>query len=59
MLTFGEETHDTEELIVPHPRMLERAFVLVPASELDETWLEHVDQLDESDVRATRYAGAW
>jgi len=59
LLTFGEESHKTEDLTLPHPRMFERAFVLIPASELDEAWIDYVERLDASDVRATRYAGAW
>jgi len=59
LLTFGEESHNTEDLTLPHPRMFERAFVLIPASELDDSWIDYVEQLDASDVRATRYAGAW
>ena len=36
LLLFGQEVHgDSPHLIVPHPRMHERAFVLVPLAELD------------------------
>jgi 2-amino-4-hydroxy-6-hydroxymethyldihydropteridine diphosphokinase len=35
LLTFGEQTIDEPDLIVPHPRMHERGFVLVPLGELD------------------------
>lgn len=35
LLTFGDEEIDEPDLIVPHPRMHERAFVLVPLLELD------------------------
>ena len=31
---FGDETIDTDELQIPHPRIQERAFVLVPALEI-------------------------
>ncbi len=35
LLLYGEETVDELELKVPHPRMADRAFVLVPLLELD------------------------
>lgn len=35
ILTYGDETIDEPDLIVPHPRMHERAFVLVPLADLD------------------------
>ena len=34
VLLVGEEAVDDEELTVPHPRLYERAFVLVPLAEL-------------------------
>ncbi|UUZ82155.1 2-amino-4-hydroxy-6-hydroxymethyldihydropteridine diphosphokinase [Paenibacillus sp. P26] len=34
LLLFGELQQDRPELILPHPRMLERAFVLVPLIEV-------------------------
>lgn len=34
LLVYGEREMDTDELTVPHPRMTERAFVLVPFAEL-------------------------
>ena len=59
LLTFGTETSHTEKLKLPHPRMLERAFVLIPASELETKWLRYTRRLSQDDIRATRYAGAW
>ena len=35
ILTFGEQVVDEPDLVIPHPRMHERGFVLVPLGELD------------------------
>jgi 2-amino-4-hydroxy-6-hydroxymethyldihydropteridine diphosphokinase len=50
ILLYGMETLDTPELQVPHPRMLERKFVLVPLTEIAPTlrhpsWKSGVTQL--------------
>ena len=34
ILIFGQRTVDEDGLVLPHPRMLERAFVLVPLAEI-------------------------
>jgi 2-amino-4-hydroxy-6-hydroxymethyldihydropteridine diphosphokinase len=34
ILLYGDQTIETPELKVPHPRMLERKFVLVPLAEI-------------------------
>lgn len=34
ILTFENEVRNTEKLILPHPRMLERQFVLIPMNEI-------------------------
>jgi 2-amino-4-hydroxy-6-hydroxymethyldihydropteridine diphosphokinase len=34
ILTFNQENIETEKLIVPHPRMIERAFVMIPLLEI-------------------------
>ncbi|HKF24782.1 MAG TPA: 2-amino-4-hydroxy-6-hydroxymethyldihydropteridine diphosphokinase [Candidatus Acidoferrum sp.] len=34
MLLYGDETIETGELQIPHPRMLERKFVLAPLAEI-------------------------
>ncbi len=34
ILVFGDQVIDTPDLVIPHPRMLERGFVLVPLAEI-------------------------
>ena len=34
ILLYDEQTVETPDLVIPHPRMTERAFVLVPLSEI-------------------------
>lgn len=36
ILLYNQENIETEKLTVPHPRMLERAFVLIPLMEIQE-----------------------
>jgi 2-amino-4-hydroxy-6-hydroxymethyldihydropteridine diphosphokinase len=61
ILLYGTETINTAELQVPHPRMSQRRFVLVPLAEIapglrHPTWLGTVEELlahnpDRSTVR--------
>ncbi len=37
IILFGDEIINTERLIVPHPRAIEREFVIQPLADLDET----------------------
>ena len=34
ILFYGDQTIETPELVIPHPRLTERAFVLVPLAEI-------------------------
>lgn len=45
ILTYGDETVDEYDLRVPHPRMNERAFVLVPLADLDKRYVSARDAL--------------
>ncbi|HEY6947021.1 MAG TPA: 2-amino-4-hydroxy-6-hydroxymethyldihydropteridine diphosphokinase [Candidatus Acidoferrum sp.] len=61
ILLYGDETMDTPELQVPHPRMLQRKFVLFPLAEIapeltHPAWTKSVSELaretaDQSEVR--------
>ena len=59
LLVFGNQTCNTDRLTLPHPRMTSRAFVLVPAAELEMKWLRYLRLLSDEKVRETRYAGSW
>lgn len=61
ILLYGNETIESPELQVPHPRMLQRKFVLVPLAEIapnlkHPSWSGNVKELltgtvDQSEVR--------
>ncbi len=61
ILFYGQQSIDTPLLTVPHPRLHQRRFVLMPMAELDSTWVHPLyhqtvqallDQLpDTHDVR--------
>jgi 2-amino-4-hydroxy-6-hydroxymethyldihydropteridine diphosphokinase len=53
VLLVGEERSDDPELTVPHPRMYERSFVLVPLHEL-APGLVNQEQLDAAVGAVTR-----
>ncbi|MGP1382176.1 MAG: 2-amino-4-hydroxy-6-hydroxymethyldihydropteridine diphosphokinase [Thainema sp.] len=42
LLLYGDQIIQTETLYVPHPRFRERAFVLVPLSDVAADWLDPV-----------------
>jgi 2-amino-4-hydroxy-6-hydroxymethyldihydropteridine diphosphokinase len=52
ILLVGDERVVERDLVVPHPRIAERAFVVVPLADLDPVWRARVPP-DHADVRAT------
>jgi 2-amino-4-hydroxy-6-hydroxymethyldihydropteridine diphosphokinase len=54
LLTYGQDLIVGERLVVPHPRMLERAFVLAPLAEIDPSYaaaLRALPSRERADVR--------
>ncbi len=45
ILAYGDQRVDEPDLIVPHPRLRERAFALVPLAEIDPRWAADRDAL--------------
>ncbi|AFZ42710.1 2-amino-4-hydroxy-6-hydroxymethyldihydropteridin epyrophosphokinase [Halothece sp. PCC 7418] len=42
LLLYDDQVIETEDLQLPHPRMRERAFVLVPLAEIAPNWIDPV-----------------
>lgn len=66
ILAYGNVVASTPSLEIPHPRMAERAFVMVPMIDLDPTWVhpatrltatELVDALAPSDRNSVIWVG--
>jgi len=62
LLLYGDLEYQSDALVLPHPRMHERAFVLVPLSELDQSLMipnqdvveKLMLQVDCSDIKRLR-----
>jgi 2-amino-4-hydroxy-6-hydroxymethyldihydropteridine diphosphokinase len=52
VLLVGDERVEEPDLVVPHPRMTERAFVVVPLADLDPGWRTRIPA-DAASVRPT------
>lgn len=60
ILVYGNQSIDTPDLVIPHPRMLERGFVLVPLAEIAPDLVitgtslsikEHLLKIDPEDLQ--------
>jgi 2-amino-4-hydroxy-6-hydroxymethyldihydropteridine diphosphokinase len=51
ILTYDDVQMATDDLTIPHPRLAERAFVLVPLAEIDERYVLALEALPEDDRR--------
>ncbi|TFJ92976.1 2-amino-4-hydroxy-6-hydroxymethyldihydropteridine diphosphokinase [Lentibacillus salicampi] len=64
ILMYNQENRETERLTLPHPRMLERAFVLIPLGEIapeliipatgDKRVQDYIEALPERDIEGVR-----
>ena len=50
LLLYGDRQIDTPELVLPHPRMSDRAFVLLPLAEIAADWIHPVKGLAISEL---------
>jgi 2-amino-4-hydroxy-6-hydroxymethyldihydropteridine diphosphokinase len=66
ILLYEDRTLDSEDLTIPHPRLAERAFVLIPLAEIapnvhypqrDETIAQLAEAVGEGGVRQIKDAG--
>lgn len=56
LLLFGDESKETETLILPHPRMMERGFVLVPLSDIHfESKFINKDDIKKESFEGVRF----
>ena len=53
VLLFDDLVLDTPDLQVPHPRMTQRAFVLVPLAEIAPNWVDPVSSKTIQQLRET------
>lgn len=57
LLLYGDQKIQTERLIVPHPRLTERAFVLLPLAEIAPERVTPAQRLAVQDQRIGRIQG--
>lgn len=66
VLIYGDQQIETDTLTIPHPRMLDRAFVMVPFAEIapdiilqQKSALEWSEALDQSDIKKMPLPKNW
>ena len=59
LLYYGDRTVATEQLTLPHPRMAERNFVLVPLAEVASDWVDPLSGLSVETLRQRCTDPSW
>ena len=59
VLLYGDHTVDESIIQVPHPRMLERSFVMQPAQEIASDWIHPVKGRSIESLTKTFESGMW
>ncbi len=66
ILLYDEERHDEPDLQIPHPRMLQRAFVLVPLNEIapdlvieGSSVAQRMTDVDRTGISVATAGGEW
>lgn len=54
ILTYGNQTVNEPDLIIPHPHMYERAFVMVPLAEIDHRYLPKLASLSRAELSSVK-----
>jgi 2-amino-4-hydroxy-6-hydroxymethyldihydropteridine diphosphokinase len=54
ILTYGDVAVSEPDLVIPHPRLYERGFALIPLSEIDPSFESAVDSLPDSERETVR-----
>jgi 2-amino-4-hydroxy-6-hydroxymethyldihydropteridine diphosphokinase len=57
ILAYGDERVDEGDLVIPHPRLHERAFALVPLAEIAPSYTPMRDALAELDLSGVQIIG--
>ncbi len=68
LLDFRGMVLETQDICLPHPRMLQRGFVLLPLSQIAPDWLDplsqrplwsHLERLSSKDILPMHFLGRW
>ncbi|ABS20444.1 2-amino-4-hydroxy-6-hydroxymethyldihydropteridine diphosphokinase [Bacillus cytotoxicus] len=59
ILLYNQDNIETENLIVPHPRMFERAFVIVPLLEINQDIEQNISRSQVEEMKRREGVTVW